>query len=177
MRRNFNYSFLSNDKFHIDKNSLERFLKYCLRQCSSSDQMGIFLTETDVYFLLEVKIESYDGALEPSRFYVEDGEIRDSVFNHPFVRLASEICGAGHFAEIQSTTEDSGYGLNIETTESGFEVEHFDQNIQVDGKETLYMVAFNSDISEVWETVRDFCENSDVDYYINPLESESMKVL
>jgi len=39
------------------------------------------------------------------------------------------------------------------------------------------MIAFSSDVSKVWKTVRSFCEDKDVDYYINTLEGESVKVL
>jgi len=56
VKKEFNYGFLSNNRFYEDRNSLERFLNYCDRQCVSSDDISIFLTKTDIYFLLEVKI-------------------------------------------------------------------------------------------------------------------------
>lgn len=155
--------------------TLDYFLRYCGRQSPSYEDMQVFLTETDLYFLLEIKVESYDGALEPARFY-DDGDVSDETLNHPFVVLTMEMCEEGHFAEIQSTTEKDSYGVNIEIQDKDFTVEHFGQEIQVNDKETLYMFAFDSNVSTVWEGIRSFVQDKDTEYYINTIDGETIRL-
>lgn len=176
VKRTFDYEFQSSNEFFTGTNTLKSFLKYCQGKCSDESDMGIFLNETDIYFLLEVKIDSYDSELGFDQFY--DGDrISNSMFNHPFMRFSSEICEPNVFVDIQTTSGVNSYSMNIRINETGFDVEHFDKDIRVDNSETLYTIAFNSNVSQVWGTIREFCKGSDVNYYIDPLDYESVKIL
>ena len=175
MKKSFSGNFNSEKELYSVGDTLQNFLRYCDNQVSESSNVQVFLTETDVYFTLEVRVESYDGSLEYERFYSGD-EISDGKLKNPFMRLATCICENGHFAELQSTTSEDGYGVNIEVQDGSFTVEHFDQEIRVDYTETLYMFAFESNVSDTWKAIRSFVEKSGAEYYINTSNGDTMSV-
>lgn len=171
-------NFISSYNFHERENTLEKLLSYSHNRLYGENSMEIILRETDLYFIIEVRIDAYDGSLSRRNLPKSDEELVSDFSDHPLLKFASQACKEGNFAEIQSTDGDERqYGMNINVRKREVGFEYFDQEIQVDKNQTLYMIGFESNISEVWKTVRSFVKNKDnVSYHVISEDGQVVKV-
>lgn len=178
MKDTVGYSLLKREDFYEGTDSLYRFLDYCASSVSEveEDTIDIFLIETDIYYLVEIKVPNYDDSLRDLDA-VQEQLVMNSP-THPYLLLASELCRLGDFAQLQATSNKDSYGVSIEPDENNTEVEFFNQNFGQGKEETLYTMSFDDGVSYVWRTIRKFTgDHENVRYYINNKDDETKRVI